>query len=353
MAVEANSDGEYDYLEAEEREQAADNDVISILDDSSMDEQHDRHQEDEEQQQQQQQDEDEEEEEEEEEEYDYQDAVNRSREEERDGGDNGSEMSQESNYEYEMSDGEAGVSTQGKDLAEADADAFVEESDGMFARVETPSTHLVRVWIGVKPWRLYEGLGSRTVEALGLDPSKGVMVMLTTDQYYTLSSKCPGVKWLRQVAPDKMHAAAKCSDGSVGDTFSLQWMLRKRLEEGLSQNWPPRSRYADEEEDEGGPDRAGGGIGGGGGGTGQPRGGAGAGDPNMEATRSAIEAICDCTAVSAELAAYALQFSQFDSQLAQNNLLDEAMRASLEMTLAEDRAAAVVELKRTFSHVEE
>lgn len=46
--------------------------------------------------------------------YDYQDAVNRSREEERDGGDNGSEMSQESNYEYEMSDGEAGVSTQGK-----------------------------------------------------------------------------------------------------------------------------------------------------------------------------------------------------------------------------------------------
>lgn len=40
-----------------------------------------------------------------------------------------------------------------------------------------------------------------------------VQVMLTTDQYYTLSSKCPGVKWLRQVAPEKMHAAAKCSDG--------------------------------------------------------------------------------------------------------------------------------------------
>lgn len=66
--------------------------------------------------------------------------------------------------------------TPSQDLAEADAGAFVEESDGMFARVETPSTHLVRVWIGVKPWRLYEGLGSRTVEALGLDPSKGVMV---------------------------------------------------------------------------------------------------------------------------------------------------------------------------------
>ncbi|CAM9621273.1 unnamed protein product, partial [Ectocarpus sp. 8 AP-2014] len=338
MAVEANSDGEYDYLEAEEREQAADDEVISILDDSSMEEQHDRYQEKEKE---------EEEEEEEEEEYDYQDAVNRSRQEERDGDDNLSDMSQESNYEYEMSDGEAGVSTQGKDLAEADAGAFVEESDGMFARVETPSTHLVRLWIGVKPWRLYEGLGSRTVEALGLDPLKGVMVMLTTDQYYTLSNKCPGVKWLRQVAPEKMHTAAKCSDGSVGDTFSLQWMLRKRLEEELKQNWPPRSRYADEEEAEGDPNRAAGG------GPGQEGGGAGAGDPNREATRLAIEAICDCTAVSAELAAYALQFSQFDSQLAQNNLLDEGTRASLEMTLAEDRAAAVVELKRTFERVEE
>lgn len=75
----------------------------------------------------------------------------------------------------------------------------------------------------------------------------------------------------------------------------------------MSQNWPPRSCYADEEKAEGDPDHAGGGDGGG---TGQAGGGAGAGDPNMEATRLAIATICDCTAVSAELAAYALQFSQ-------------------------------------------
>lgn len=63
-----------------------------------------------------------------------------------------------------------------QDLADTDADAFVEASDGMLAKVEAPSSHLVRVWICVKPWRLYEGLGSRTVEALGLDPLKGVAV---------------------------------------------------------------------------------------------------------------------------------------------------------------------------------
>lgn len=49
----------------------------------------------------------------------------------------------------------------------------------MLAEVEAPSSHLIRLWVGVKPWRLYEGLGSRTVEALGLDPQKGIMVRKT------------------------------------------------------------------------------------------------------------------------------------------------------------------------------
>lgn len=71
-----------------------------------------------------------------------------------------------------------GPAARPQDLAVADADAFMEGSDGMFAKVEAPSSHLVRLWICVKPWRLYEGLGSRTIEALGLDPTKGVMVCM-------------------------------------------------------------------------------------------------------------------------------------------------------------------------------
>ena len=43
-------------------------------------------------------------------------------------------------------------------------------------RVQVPSTHLVRLWVYVYPWRLYEKLSPRAVEALGLDPSKGVTV---------------------------------------------------------------------------------------------------------------------------------------------------------------------------------
>lgn len=56
----------------------------------------------------------------------------------------------------------------------------------MFAMVEAPSSHLVRLWICVKPWRLYEGLGSRTVEALGLDPLKGVAVSCRVAVVYLL-----------------------------------------------------------------------------------------------------------------------------------------------------------------------
>lgn len=85
-------------------------------------------------------------------------------------------------------------------------------------------------------------------------------------------------------------------------------MLRKRLEEELSQNWPPKSRYSDE----------GGTISGSGAAGGHPDGGGGGSwangvvedRHNSEVTRFAIEAICECTGVSTELAAYALQFSQ-------------------------------------------
>lgn len=60
-----------------------------------------------------------------------------------------------------------------QDIAEADA-AVLEDADGMGAKVQLPSTHLIRIWITIKPWRLYKGLRSMTVEALGLDPKKGV-----------------------------------------------------------------------------------------------------------------------------------------------------------------------------------
>lgn len=64
-----------------------------------------------------------------------------------------------------------------QDLAKADTEVFEEESDGMFARVEAPSAALLRIWVCVKAWRLFEGLAHTTaVEALGLDPAKGVMV---------------------------------------------------------------------------------------------------------------------------------------------------------------------------------
>ena len=64
-----------------------------------------------------------------------------------------------------------------QDLAKADTEVFDEDGDGMFARVEAPSMNLLRVWVCVQPWRLFEGMAHTTaVEALGLDPNKGVMV---------------------------------------------------------------------------------------------------------------------------------------------------------------------------------
>lgn len=64
-----------------------------------------------------------------------------------------------------------------QDLARADTEVFDEDADGMFERVEAPSINLLRIWVCVEAWRLFEGLAHSTaVEALGLDPAKGVMV---------------------------------------------------------------------------------------------------------------------------------------------------------------------------------
>lgn len=88
-------------------------------------------------------------------------------------------------------------------LAEADARALRGE-DGFVARVEAPSSNLIRLWIGVTPERMFEGMNSRAVEALGLDPEKGVEVMLKTDGHYVLSREPPSVQWARQVKPERM-----------------------------------------------------------------------------------------------------------------------------------------------------
>lgn len=59
-------------------------------------------------------------------------------------------------------------------MAAAEAAAF-ELSDGMVASVE-PLWTAIRLWVTVKSWKLYEDLGPAAVDALGLDPTKGVVV---------------------------------------------------------------------------------------------------------------------------------------------------------------------------------
>lgn len=63
-----------------------------------------------------------------------------------------------------------------QDLAKADADALNVDVEGMFAKVEAHTSTLIRLWVCVEHSRLFEGLATRAVEALGLDPSKDVMV---------------------------------------------------------------------------------------------------------------------------------------------------------------------------------
>jgi len=74
-----------------------------------------------------------------------------------------------------------------QNLVEADASVFIDSLDGISSRVEVPNTYLVRLWIYIHPWRLYENLSARALEALGLDPSKGVTVCFNR----TPSFLCP------------------------------------------------------------------------------------------------------------------------------------------------------------------
>ncbi|CAM9874109.1 unnamed protein product [Ectocarpus sp. 6 AP-2014] len=135
--------------------------------------------------------------------------------------------------------------------------------------------------------------------------------MLTTDQHYTLSTVRPEVKWVRQVHPDKMEESMRC-DGSVGDTFSLEWMLRKRLEEDLSRNWPPAPRCArspDDKRDAGARAREEGLV---------------CKNDEGKCSKDTVRRMCECTGVVEELAVYALQVSKDDEQRAHNLLLDMA-----------------------------
>eukprot|EP00903_Cladosiphon_okamuranus_P021144 g19422.t2 len=267
-----------------------------------------------------------------------------------------SDDGQASDYgsDYEMeddsdSDGEVMESTKGKDLAEADAAAFEEDTDGMFARVEAPSINLLRIWVCVEPRRLFEGLAHTTaVEALGLDPNKGVLVMMTTNQHYLASGEHPKVKWARQVDMDKVDKDDMCPDGSLGEIFALQGTLCQKLQEEMARFCsgaadraarpavtaaaaPSPSPGRDQSDRESG------------GGThlhgesrrdedgaGAAAAVAGATERDSLATRFAIETIRESTGVSTELAAYALLISKYDEQLAQLNLVDEELGPSME-----------------------
>ncbi|CAM9487881.1 unnamed protein product [Ectocarpus sp. 12 AP-2014] len=135
--------------------------------------------------------------------------------------------------------------------------------------------------------------------------------MLTTDQHYTLSTVRPEVNWVRQVHPDKVEASMRC-DSSVGNTLSLEWMLRKRLEEDLSRNWPPAPRCArspDAKRDAG---------------TRATEEGLVCKSDERKCSKDTVRRMCECTGVVEELAVYALQLSKDDEQQAHNLLLDMA-----------------------------
>ncbi|CAN0545410.1 unnamed protein product, partial [Ectocarpus sp. 12 AP-2014] len=95
----------------------------------------------------------------------------------------------------------------------------------------------IRLWVCVEHSKLFEGLATRAVEALGLDPSKDVMVMFTTDQDYTGCVR-PKVQWARQVDPVKSKADDLCPEGRIGEIFPLQGTLCQKLDEDLKAMWP-------------------------------------------------------------------------------------------------------------------
>ncbi|CAN0416965.1 unnamed protein product, partial [Ectocarpus sp. 12 AP-2014] len=288
----------------------------------------------------------------------------------------------DSEYAWEegQSDGEVESSTKGMDLAKADADALNVDVEGMFAKVEAHTSTLIRLWVCVEHSKLFEGLATRAVEALGLDPSKDVMVMFTTDQDYTGCVR-PKVQWARQVDPVKSKADDLCPEGRIGEIFPLQGTLCQKLDEDLKGMWPraaDRTRVRREISDQ----LRGGGGGGGGGngnrssvragvaedGSGGSAGGGGDGaaaavavavaaaagadghgaapssaggargsggeaaaaKPDSSAVQWAIESICETTRASRELVAYTLMVSKYDEHRAHLALLDDGLRSSLE-----------------------
>ncbi|CAM9719108.1 unnamed protein product [Ectocarpus sp. 4 AP-2014] len=285
----------------------------------------------------------------------------------------------DSEYAWEegQSDGEVGSSTKGMDLAKADADALNVDVEGMFAKVEAHTSTIIRLWVCVEHSRLFEGLATRAVEALGLDPAKDVMVMLTTDQDYTGCVR-PKVQWARQVDPVKSKADDLCPEGRIGEIFPLQGTLCQKLDEDLKGMWPraaDRTRVRREisdqlkggggggggngngsslragvAEDGGGSSASGGGDGaaavvaaeaaaagadghgaapssaGGAGGSG----GEAAAGPDSSAVQWAIQSIYETTGASRELVAYALVVSKYDEHRAHLTLLDDGLRSSLE-----------------------
>ncbi|CAM9604882.1 unnamed protein product [Ectocarpus sp. 4 AP-2014] len=284
------------------------------------------------------------------------------------GEDGSDDQGNDSEYDYN-SDSHSeweGVREWPKNHAQADADEFIDGVDGITARVQLSSA-LTNVWVYIDPRRLSEGRTPGTcVETVGLDPSKGVMVMLTTDHGYTSSSKCPKVLWARQVARAAMDKPKMDTYGS-GETFPHEWMLCGKIQVELTRAWSQGmgpSRTTDEHVEGGHQSEQG--MGGhvcrdGGSsvrkgraaaataaGEGKAKKKTAGGELDSAATRRAVKMICESMVVSAGIAAYVLRISKYDEQKAQLCLLEEEQRSALKAAFAE-----FTELKRRFPQVDE
>ncbi|CBJ27948.1 conserved unknown protein [Ectocarpus siliculosus] len=286
-------------------------------------------------------------------------------------GDDGSDdQGNDLEYDYNSdSDSECECGEWPKHHAHADADEFIDGVDGITARVQLSSV-LTNLWVYIDPRRLSEGRALGTsVETVGLDPSKGVVVMLTTDYGYTSSSKCPKVLWARQVARAAMNKPKMDTYGSIGETFPHEWMLCGKIQAELTRAWSQGmgpSRTADEHvkgghqseqgmdgdvcRDGGSPVREGrvAAATAAGEGKGKAKKKTDGGELDSAATRRAVKMICEAMVVSAGFAAYVLRISKYDEQKAQLCLLEEEQRSSLKAAFAE-----FTELKRRFPQVDE
>ncbi|CAN0533916.1 unnamed protein product, partial [Ectocarpus sp. 12 AP-2014] len=251
--------------------------------------------------------------------------------------------------------------------AEVDADEFIDGVDGISARVQL-SPALTNVWIYVGPRRLSEGRASGTcVKTVGLDPSKGVVVMLSTPHDYMSSGKIPQVKWARQVAPAAMDKQKMDPYGTIGKTFPHEWMLCGKIQAQLTRAWsqgkwtsrtsgehvkggdrPEQEMGGDVCRDGGSPVREGGVTAATTSGEGRANEETGGGKPDSAAIRRAVKMICESTVVSAGLAAFVLRISKYDEQRAQLCLADEEQRPALKAALKE-----FTELTRRFPQVDE